>query len=55
MDIENAYGLGHRDAAERSIASLAFAGDTLLTNTDTFCAQLGRTVPKLPPGQSDET
>ncbi len=40
--IRDACGFGHRDAADRSIASLEFAGDALLTNADTFCAQLGR-------------
>lgn len=38
--IKDACGYGHRDAAERSIASLEFAGDSLLTTADTFCAQL---------------
>jgi nicotinamidase-related amidase len=40
--IKDACGFGHRDAAERSIASLEFAGDTLLTSVETICAQLGR-------------
>jgi nicotinamidase-related amidase len=40
--VKDACGFGHRDAAERSIASLEFAGDALLTNADTFCTQLGR-------------
>jgi biuret amidohydrolase len=40
--IKDACGFGHRDAAERSIATLEFAGDALLTNVDTICAQLGR-------------
>jgi biuret amidohydrolase len=40
--IKDACGFGHRDAATRSIASLEFAGDALLTTTDTFCARLGR-------------
>jgi len=39
--IKDACGYGHRDAAERSLASLEFAGDSLLTTVDTFCAQLG--------------
>jgi nicotinamidase-related amidase len=37
--ITDACGFGHKDAAERSIASLEFAGDTLLTNVETICAQ----------------
>ena len=40
--IKDACGFGHADAAARSIASLEFAGDALLTNTDTFCAQFER-------------
>ena len=31
--------------AERSIASLEFAGDSLLTTVETFCAQLGAKLP----------
>ena len=42
--IKDACGFGHRDAAERSIASLEFAGDVLFTSVETMCAQLGRTV-----------
>ena len=41
--IKDACGFGHRDAAERSIASMEFAGDALLTEADTFCALLGHT------------
>src|SRR5947207_15120929 len=44
--ITDACGFGHRDAAERSVASLEFSGDALLTNADTFCAQFGRIVPQ---------
>jgi nicotinamidase-related amidase len=40
--VKDACGFGHRDAAERSLAALEFAGDALLTNLDTFIAQLGR-------------
>jgi biuret amidohydrolase len=42
--VKDACGFGHCDAAARSIASLEFAGDALLTTADTFCAQLGRRV-----------
>jgi biuret amidohydrolase len=45
--IKDACGFGHRDAAERSIASLKFAGDALVTNMDTFCAQFARIVPRV--------
>src|SRR5438105_3800636 len=40
--IKDACGFGHRDASERSIASLEFSGDALLTDADEFCAQFGR-------------
>jgi nicotinamidase-related amidase len=38
--IEDACGFGHREAAERSIASLKFTGDTLVTDVGTICAEL---------------
>lgn len=38
--IKDACGFGHRDAAQRSIASLEFAGDSIVTTVDTFCAEL---------------
>lgn len=47
--IKDACGFGHRDAAERSIASLEFAGDVLLTSVETICAQLGRKQSPVPP------
>jgi nicotinamidase-related amidase len=40
--VTDACGLGHRDAAARSVASLEFAGDALLTNVETICTQFGR-------------
>ncbi len=40
--VKDACGFGHGDAAERSIASLEFAGDALFTSVETICAQLGR-------------
>jgi biuret amidohydrolase len=40
--IKDACGFGHREAADRSIASLEFAGDTLLTNVESICAQFRR-------------
>ena len=40
--ITDACGFGHRDAAERSVASLEFSGDTLLTDVNTICAQFRR-------------
>jgi biuret amidohydrolase len=36
----DACGFGHREAAERSFASLEFAGDAVLTDVDTICAKL---------------
>ena len=40
--VKDACGFGHREAAERSIASLEFAGDALLTNVETICARFRR-------------
>jgi biuret amidohydrolase len=40
--VTDACGFGHRDAAARSVASLEFAGDALLTNVETMCAHFGR-------------
>jgi nicotinamidase-related amidase len=40
--IKDACGFGHREAAERSIASLEFSGDALLTNVETICARFRR-------------
>lgn len=40
--ITDACGFGHPEAAKRSLASLEFAGDSLLTTTDMFCTQLGQ-------------
>jgi nicotinamidase-related amidase len=40
--VKDACGFGHCDEADRSIASLEFAGDALLTNVETICAQFGR-------------
>jgi biuret amidohydrolase len=34
--IADACGSGHEDAAKRSVSSLGFAGDTILTDIDTF-------------------
>lgn len=40
--VKDACGCGHREAAERSIASLEFAGDALFTDVNTICAQFQR-------------
>jgi nicotinamidase-related amidase len=40
--VKDACGFGHREAAERSITSLEFAGDALFTDVDTICAQVQR-------------
>jgi biuret amidohydrolase len=42
--IADACGAGHADAAKRSVESLAFAGDTLITDTKTFCQVLSASV-----------
>jgi len=44
--ITDACGAGHQDAAARSIASLEFAGDAVLTNVEAICAQFRRTAGK---------
>lgn len=38
--IQDACGSGHREAADRSLASLQFMGDTLFTDVETMCAEL---------------
>jgi nicotinamidase-related amidase len=43
--VQDACGFGHRDAAERSMASLQFAGDALFTDVETVCAQFARISP----------
>jgi nicotinamidase-related amidase len=40
--IADACGAGHAEAAERSLESLKFAGDAIVTDTDAFCAALKR-------------
>jgi hypothetical protein len=40
--IEDACGAGHADAAQRSCEALHFAGDALMTDTEAFCAALGK-------------
>src|SRR6267378_3590191 len=40
--VKDACGFGHRDAAERSIASLEFAGDALFASVEAICAQFHR-------------
>ena len=40
--VTDACGFGHRDAAARSLASLEFAGDALLTDVETICTQFRR-------------
>jgi biuret amidohydrolase len=39
--VKDACGFGHGEAAQRSIASLDFAWDSILTTVGEFCAQLG--------------
>jgi nicotinamidase-related amidase len=40
--IKDACGFGHAEAAERSIASLEFAGDAFMTTVEEFCAKIKR-------------
>jgi nicotinamidase-related amidase len=39
--IKDACGFGHAEAAERSIASLEFAGDSMFTTVEEFSARIG--------------
>ena len=43
--VKDACGFGHHDAADRSIASLEFAGDALFTSVETICSRLKAAVP----------
>jgi len=40
--IADACGAGHEEAAQRSLESLRFAGDAIITDTETFCSALKR-------------
>lgn len=40
--IADACGAGHEEAAQRSLESLRFAGDAIITDTETFCGALKR-------------
>jgi biuret amidohydrolase len=40
--VTDACGAGHPEAAERSLTSLEFAGDAMLVDVQTFCAELQR-------------
>ncbi len=40
--VQDACGSGHREAAERSLASLRFMGDALFTDVETICAEFSR-------------
>jgi nicotinamidase-related amidase len=40
--IADACGAGHADAAQRSLESLRFAGDAIITDTEAFCGALKR-------------
>jgi len=39
--LADACGAGHQDAAERSLATLRFIGEAVISDVDTFCAILG--------------
>src|SRR5438552_9847973 len=43
--VKDACGFGHRAAADRSIASLEFAGDALFTSVETMCSHLKTALP----------
>jgi len=40
--IRDACGFGHAEAAERSLASLEFAGDSMMTTVEQFCGKITR-------------
>ena len=40
--VRDACGYGHRDAADRSFASLEFAGDAMFTDVASLCSLFGR-------------
>ncbi|MBC7921674.1 MAG: isochorismatase family protein, partial [Ferruginibacter sp.] len=40
--VSDACGSGHEEAAQRSLDSLAFAGDAITTDVDTLCGIFGR-------------
>jgi nicotinamidase-related amidase len=40
--IADACGAGHEDAAARSMGALKFAGDSMITDAQTFCAHLAK-------------
>jgi biuret amidohydrolase len=40
--VADACGAGHEDAARRSLDALTFAGDAIITDTQTFCEALKR-------------
>lgn len=40
--VEDACGAGHAEAAARSIESLKFAGDAIITDSDAFCRAIQR-------------
>jgi nicotinamidase-related amidase len=40
--VRDACGYGHRDAADRSFASLEFAGDAMFTDAASICALFGK-------------
>jgi nicotinamidase-related amidase len=42
VGIEDACGAGHADAAQRSCEALHFAGDAIMTDTEAFCAAVGK-------------
>jgi biuret amidohydrolase len=43
--VSDACGTGHEEAAQRSLASLTFAGDALMTNSETICDLFRRRAP----------
>jgi nicotinamidase-related amidase len=40
--VRDACGAGHEEAAQRSLAGIAYSGDAVLTDVDTICGVLSR-------------
>jgi hypothetical protein len=43
--VADACGAGHQEAADRTLASLRFAGDAIITEAAQVCQVLGRRAP----------
>jgi len=46
--VSDACGVGNEEAARRSIESLKFTGDAILTDTETICANFATAKSRMP-------